>query len=74
MGLVEVVDKEFDKTVRFDDLEVGETFRYDGKIHLKYSQSCGAMYNAFVFSDNCLVSFNSKCQVIPVKCKLVVED
>lgn len=74
MGYVQVVDKEFENTVGFEDLKTGETFRYGGKIHLKYSQSCGAMYNAFVFSDNCLVSFNSKCQVIPVKCKLVVED
>lgn len=74
MGLVKVVDKEFDKTVRFDALEVGETFRYDGKIYLKWSRSCGGdTMNAFVFQYNALAYFGSENQVYPVNCKLIVE-
>lgn len=74
MAVVEVVDKEFDKTVRFDALEVGETFRYDGKIYLKWTMSCGGdTMNAFGFQDNALAYFSGGSQVYPVNCKLVVE-
>lgn len=69
MGLVEVVDKEFDKTVRFDDLEIGETFRFDGNIYLKLTKD----RDAFSFQSNMSAVFGNRCGVIPVKCKLIVE-
>lgn len=74
MGYVQVVDKEFENTVGFEDVKIGETFRYGGKIHLKFYQPCRGTYNAFVFSDNCSVKFDARCQVVPVKCKLIVEN
>lgn len=71
MAVVEVVDKECDKTVRFDAVEVGETFRYDNAIYLKYERASTS--NAFSFNDNARAFFHNGDRVVPVKCKLVVE-
>lgn len=74
MGYVEIVDKKPNNTVDFGYLKIGETFKHNGKIHVKICS--GEMQTAYAlsFHDNCLVAFNSKCQVVPVKCKLIVED
>lgn len=74
MGRIEVVNKEFDKTVRFADLKIGETFRWNNKIYLKLSMSCRMdMDNSFSFEENIAVHFSGNAAVIPINCKLVVE-
>lgn len=73
MAVVEVVDKECEKTVRFDALEVGETFRFEGSVYLKLSHKCGGATNAYSFRNNLMPAFSDRCGVIPVKCKLIVE-
>lgn len=73
MGLVEVVDKEYDKTVLFETLKIGETFRRGDKIYLKYSTSRVGPDYAFSFEENLAVHFSGSAEVIPVNCKLIVE-
>lgn len=73
MAVVEVVDGKCDKTVRFDAVEVGETFRWNNKIYLKYSMTRVGMDCAFSFEENIAVHFSGSAVVVPVKCKLVVE-
>lgn len=72
MGLVEVV-RENHKTVLFCDLKIGETFRWDGRIYLKYSESRMCMDSAFSFENNLAVDFSGCEKVTPVNCKLIVE-
>lgn len=72
MGLVEVVREKCETTV-FADLEIGETFRYQDKIYLKYFMSRMDMDSAFSFEDNRPVIFTGKEKVTRVNCKLVVE-
>ena len=72
MGLVEVVDTKSENMARFSDLDLGETFRYDGQIYLKFSMLCMGQ-NAFSFQNNIPSDFGPKCCVTRVNCKLIVE-
>ena len=49
-GFVEVVDTGSESDARFSDLDIGETFRYDGRIYLKFSMLCIGQ-NAFSFQN-----------------------
>lgn len=70
MGRIEVVDKKYDKTVRFDALEVGETFRSNtGEIYVKLD-----LLKAFSFQRGSgSIFFDAAAPVVPVNCKLIVE-
>ena len=69
MAVVEVVDGKYDKTVGFDVLEVGETFRFGDNLYLKVNHN-----TAFSFNERRNIIFNKPTSaVVPVNSKLVVE-
>lgn len=76
MGLIQVMHNEMGNMVEFKTLKVGETFMHAEKIYMKLSVSCTKTQygTAFSFRHNVISEFDNPCMVIPVNCKLVVED
>ena len=69
MGRIEIVDQKVKSYVRFDTLAVDETFRWDGKIYVKFD-----LIKAYSFQENRVSLFAGDTLVVQVNCKLIVEN
>lgn len=64
---MKIVDKTYSSEVYFSDLEIGDTFRYNGSFFIKTAK----FTNSFNFTKKEECTFYGKIRVEPVDCEII---
>jgi hypothetical protein len=62
------------KNIKFSDLKVGDTFYHNNFLCLKIVIFASAVYNSVNLNNNMPLSLYESTEVLPIKCKIVIDE